>query len=309
MIKSTIRDYKTDVTQLVKKLELVPVGTKWEGSYTFDEIYQALAKSQPSLMFYGIYNSGKSSLLNSILGEEKASVNDVPETHKVTEYHWNSYMLVDTPGLNGPKDDQEVTLEEIDKHDVIMFVIDDSDNFDSEEITKRIVDILNAKKPCIIVINKKNDSTEDMILGIKAKMEKNIQALHCVSFNYEFVAVDAASAFKARKGDKSTLLKESNIETLEFMIEKKLKTVDAIQLLRSPIELATKLCETMRKQFGTAEQEEETIKLNRLAEKLYYVKEGISQEFHIALQGKLHMYGNQIYQQAVNNGGTIDETQ
>ena len=147
MIKSTIRDYKAEIVQITKKLERIPVGTDWESNYSFREIYNALEKSKPSLMFYGIYNSGKSSLLNSIFGEEKASVNDVPETHKVTAYQWNSYTLVDTPGLNGPKEDQKVTLEEIDKHDVIMFVIDDSDNFDSEEIIKRIVDILNEKKP------------------------------------------------------------------------------------------------------------------------------------------------------------------
>ena len=52
----------------------------------------------------------------------------------------------------------------------------DSDNFDSEEITKRIVDILNAKKPCIIVINQKNASGNEIhdkekILKIKEKID------------------------------------------------------------------------------------------------------------------------------------------
>ena len=309
MIKSTIRDYKSEVMQLVKSLECIPSGTKLENTYSFQEIYNALEKSQPSLMFYGIYNSGKSSLLNSIFGEEKASVNDVPETHKVTAYQWNCYTLVDTPGLNGPKEDQKVTLEEIDKHDVIMFVIDDSDNFDSDEITKRIVDILNAKKPCIIVINKKNDSDEERISNIKAKMQENIEKIHCKSKEYDFVAVNAVSAMKARKENKAILLEDSKIEVLEYLISKKLKSVEGIQMLHSPIELSVKLCEIMRSQFGIDENDEEATKLNRLAEKLYYVKEGISQEFHIALQGKLNMYGNQIYQQAINGGGTINEIQ
>ena len=309
MIKSTIRDYKAEIIQFVKKLEILPVGTKWENTYSFLEIYDALEKSQPSLMFYGIYNSGKSSLLNSIFGEEKASVNDVPETHRVTEYQWNSYTLVDTPGLNGPKEDQRVTLEEIDKHDVIMFVIDDSDNFDSEEITKRIVDILNAKKPCIIVINKKNDSDEDRISNIKAKMQENIEKLHCTSNNYDFVAVNAVSALKARKEGKSVLLEDSNIEVLEYLISKKLKSVEGIQILRSPIDLLVKLCETMRNQFGMEENDEEATRLNHLTEKLYYVKENILQEFNIALQAKLHIYGDQIYQQTVNNSQLVNQEQ
>lgn len=299
-MKSTIRDYKAEVATLIKELELIPSGTKSENTYDFKEVYMLLEKSKPSLMFYGIYNSGKSTLLNSIFGELKASVNDVPETHKVTYYPWNGYTLVDTPGLNGPISDQEVTLQEIEKHDVILFVIDDSDNFDSDVITKRIIEILNAKKPCMIVINKKNDSPKEKIDGIKCKMQKNIETLQCNITGYDFIDVDAKSAFKARIEGKKLLLEDSKIELLEFMIMKCLKSVNDIQLLRTPIDKSLQICQMMCTQFGETEENEELSKLHRLLDKLYHVKENVLQEFHISLQGKLNLFSNQIYQQAIH---------
>ena len=218
MIKSTIRDYKTEVVNLVSALQETVKGSSQDMSAPFQAIHAALEKSKPSLMFYGIYNAGKSSLLNAIFGETVASVNDIPETHKVTHYPWKGYDLIDTPGLNGPKDDEAVTLAEIQKHDVIMFVIDDSDNFDSDVITRRIVEILEAQKPCIIVINRKNDSTENEILEIKNKIDQNIKVLSNVPQNYDFVAVDAESALRARREDKKALLADSGIDVLESLI-------------------------------------------------------------------------------------------
>ena len=104
------------------------------------------------------------------------------------------------------------------KHDVIMFVMDDSDNFDSDVITRRIVEILEAQKPCIIVINRKNDSTENEILEIKNKIDQNIKVLSNVPQNYDFVAVDAESALRARREDKKALLADSGIDVLESLI-------------------------------------------------------------------------------------------
>ncbi len=111
-------------------------------------------------------------------------------------------MLVDTPGLNGPPEDEKITAEEVRHHDIIMFVIDDSDNFDSDIITKKIIEILETGKPCMIVITRKNDSDKAQILAIKAKMKQNIKKLSPVAQNYEFVDVDAASALKVKREGK-----------------------------------------------------------------------------------------------------------
>lgn len=88
MHNSTIRDYKAEAAQIYEKL----ANSSWPDSQgvskELDKILQGLDRSKPSLMFYGIYNAGKSSLLNAVFGQEKALVGDVPETHSVTAYQW-----------------------------------------------------------------------------------------------------------------------------------------------------------------------------------------------------------------------------
>lgn len=308
MIASTIRDYKTAVVDLVSELREVTKGSPQDLSASFQEVETALNKSKPSLMFYGIYNAGKSSLLNAIFGEKVASVNDVPETHKVTSYPWQGYELIDTPGLNGPKADEAVTMAEINKHDIIMFVIDDSDNFDSDVITRRIVEILEARKPCIIVINKKNDSSKAEIEEIRCKIDQNIRALSNVPLDYDFVAVDAESALRARREDKRALLNDSDIGLLESVITQKLHQVSSIQLLRAPIELSIDICAAAKKQFSGLVDSSEAAHLNELLQKLYYVKAQISQEFAIGLQTKIRTFSDQIYQQAKDSGNAEIKT-
>ena len=63
MIDSMIRDYKREVETLYEKIEKLLVGDDYKRQLA--DIRIALDKSNPSLMFYGIYNAGKSSLTNN----------------------------------------------------------------------------------------------------------------------------------------------------------------------------------------------------------------------------------------------------
>lgn len=302
MIGSKIRDYKAEVIGLEKELEqLSSEINKNKYQQKIIEIKEKIEKSEPSLMFYGIYNAGKSTLLNAIFGEEVASVNDIPETHKVTLYEWGKYILADTPGLNGPPEDEVITAAEIRRHDIIMFVIDDSDNFDSDVITKKIIEILENGKPCIIVINRKNSSNKEQILGIKAKMNKNIKALSRVSQSFEFVDVDAETALKAKQQQKIKLLEGSNIRELEYCISSRLASVDSIKLLHVPLELMIELCKEIQAILEKEIQDEESRKLYKLKETLFQVREQVQQEFSISLNNMIARYSEEIYNQASEN--------
>lgn len=302
MEESRIQDYKTEAAMLQEELEKLICGTgQAEYSGKLQEIKAELEKSQPSLMFYGIYNAGKSTLLNAIFGEEVASVNDIPETHKVTLYKWRNFTLADTPGLNGPPEDEAVTAAEIRRHDVIMFVIDDSDNFDSDVITRNIIEILETGKPCIIVINTKNDSDDEKILAIKTKMNQNIQTLNPASQNIELVDVDAETALKAKKEAKKLLLEKSKIRALEHHISSKLASVDSVQMLRVPIELVIDLCSEMQESLKNEVQDEDCRNLYQLKETLIQVREQVRQEFATALNHMLDQFGEEIYRQASEN--------
>ena len=59
-------------------------------------------KSKPdaSIMVYGVYNAGKSTLINALIGQNIAPAGDIPLTDRVDEYRWGQYAILDTPGVD-----------------------------------------------------------------------------------------------------------------------------------------------------------------------------------------------------------------
>ena len=111
-------------------------------------------------------NAGKSSLLNAILGEERAVVSDIAGTTRDvvdTLFEWNGhkFLFLDTAGLRKKsKVDYGIeffsvgrTLDAIKKADVIVHVIDAQQGA-TEQDTKIAHLIQKYTKPAVIVINK-----------------------------------------------------------------------------------------------------------------------------------------------------------
>ncbi|MBD5167113.1 MAG: hypothetical protein HDT12_04975, partial [Helicobacter sp.] len=88
------------------------------------DVDQKLQDCRPTMMLYGIYNTGKSTLLNAIFGEELAGVSDKPETSKIARYDFKGNIIYDTPGLNAPIEHEKVTMEHYKTCDMILFVFD-----------------------------------------------------------------------------------------------------------------------------------------------------------------------------------------
>ena len=74
------------------------------------------------VVVYGAYNAGKSTLINALLGEERARVGDIPTTDRVDAYDWNGYRLLDTPGVNAPIKHEQVTAEQLARIKAIVLV-------------------------------------------------------------------------------------------------------------------------------------------------------------------------------------------
>lgn len=80
------------------------------GRKSIEEIYRSkLADLRPEIMVYGIYNAGKSSIINELIQSDRAAVSDRPMTDKVDYYEWNGYRLADTPGVGAPIEHENVT--------------------------------------------------------------------------------------------------------------------------------------------------------------------------------------------------------
>lgn len=123
-------------------------------------------KADIKISLVGRPNSGKSTLLNSLIGENRAVVSDVPGTTRDSidedfTFYGSRIRVIDTAGLrkkthiktNVDFYSKTRTLESINKSDIVIHLLDAL--YGITETDKKICDeILKANKPLIIAINK-----------------------------------------------------------------------------------------------------------------------------------------------------------
>ena len=111
-------------------------------------------------------NVGKSSMLNSILGYQRAIVTDIAGTttdtiEETVEYKGISITIIDTAGIRYhttntiEKIGQERSKSSIETADIILWIIDSSTNLDDND--KQLADLLKDKQDKTIVILNKSD--------------------------------------------------------------------------------------------------------------------------------------------------------
>lgn len=200
-----------------------------------------------NVVIVGKPNVGKSSLLNSLLKENRAIVTEIPGTTRdVIEEHINLdgilVKLTDTAGIRETDDyiekiGVEKSIDKITKADLIIFVVDKSSKFEKEdiEVMKAIKD-----KPTIVLLNKSDLNKDNShiyneielknknIINISAKYGQGIDVLKDEIKNMFFssnIDISAESITNIRH-------KESLIRTYESLnvAMDTLKNVSAIDL-------------------------------------------------------------------------------
>jgi predicted GTPase len=222
-----------------------------------DACERSLGDFRPSIMLYGIYNAGKSTLLNAIMGEEKAEVGDIPTTTKLGEFEWRGYRLLDTPGIGAPEEHQKISDEEIDNCQVITFVISAEGSFETSQIYERMRYIIGKGKKLLIVLNNKSGLKPDypehqeLIQTIKDKIMKNLcdaGESESVVKKYKVLLVNAKDALDGRLENEEQLIMSSNINEFESDILKEIQRINGFNILQ---DLLKNLIETV----GTHVQE------------------------------------------------------
>lgn len=193
----------------------------------------------PTIMVYGVYNAGKSTLLNALFGQrEMAKTGDSPETAEVKAYDYNGYTIYDTPGINAPIEHQKVTDEHLKKCELVLFVLSNNGSFEEEYIYEKIGDVIKSKKPILIVLNNKSGTDMNSIEAI-AEIDKVNQHLstvcdkHGIAKSEEKVSiafVDALTALDGKIDNEQELIDESKILELEKLMDELLGSASATEV-------------------------------------------------------------------------------
>lgn len=148
------------------------------------QMYEKLATGRLEIVVFGEISTGKSALINAIVGKEVTSV-DVQGgwTKEIKQAEWatsqysvpgfaeSQILMVDTPGINEVQGQERADLakEAARRADLILFVTD-SDLNDVEHAA--LLQLLSLNKPLILVLNKKDLYSPDQRKRLREVLEK-----------------------------------------------------------------------------------------------------------------------------------------
>ena len=226
---------KNDGTPIRETLsETAPILQKYLGAAEVEDlrafVESRLNDGKPTAMVYGIYNSGKSTLLNALCGRELARVANRPETDRVTPYVWEGTEILDTPGIDAPHKHERVSREALDRTDVILFVVDSSSTFEEAAVYDEIIGILERNKPLTIAVNNKDglSRADEEYIRICDKIQENLVAaaarrgLPPDRAAPPIRMADARTGLKGRLENKPELVYASGLADLEADMKRRL---------------------------------------------------------------------------------------
>ena len=154
----------------------------------------AIKKGVP-VAIIGAPNAGKSTLLNALLGDNRAIVSDIPGTTRdsiedLITINGMIFRFIDTAGIRQTTDfieaeGEQRALQIADKADMILLVVD-VEKTSKEEIDYQLQELQKSDNQVIVVINKmdrfpyakvENYTDHPLVLPISAKNNMNIEAL------------------------------------------------------------------------------------------------------------------------------------
>lgn len=221
---------KGEISLLKEKLESL-LNTVREGK---------LMKEGIKTVIVGKPNAGKSSLLNLLVGEERAIVTDIAGTtrdilEETIVLHGISLRMIDTAGIRDTDDVVEKigvkkAVENAKDADLILYVVDSSVPLDEND--REIIELLKDKKS-IVILNKIDlkqqvtegelkEKTSHPVVAVSAKEEEGIELLEAqikdmffegnLSFNDEIYITNMRHKAALEEAKRSLEMVENSIE-------------------------------------------------------------------------------------------------
>lgn len=281
-----------------------------------EKIEPLLVYAKPKIMVYGIYNGGKSTLVNAICGRAVAEVADRPMTDRITEYDAGKYILVDSPGVNAPMQHEEIADSHLEGCHMILFVISSKGIFEDRVNYEKMGNLIQKGLPFYIVLNERSVSKEDKkkheeeLKSIERKIIKNLSAysgVPNVEGKYEVIRVNAKRAWTGIEKKKEDMFALSNIPALVRRIEFILEGRGALKQLLAPLSAMEQIIgEAEKEAFAEAGKEDYAVKREILQKKIINFRE----DFLDGIRDITGKYFDVLYNRKLgNNGASIGSIQ
>ena len=183
---------RESLRELINDVRL-PDGVRESLAHDYDAVEGMLDKLEHGhlhLAVFGRVSTGKSSLLNALIGEEAFSVSPLHgETRHSSMQPWREIeaggvFLIDTPGLDeaGGEDREAMAREVASRSDLVIFVLD-SDITDTELHALRA--LLAQGRPVLVALNKSdlftNDEKTALLESIRDKTHGIVESAHILA--------------------------------------------------------------------------------------------------------------------------------
>ena len=166
----------------------LPAGVRESLANDYQAVEGMLDKLQHGhlhIAVFGRVSTGKSSLLNALIGEQRFNVSPLHgETKRTSMERWSEVeaagvYLIDTPGLDeaGGENREEMAKEVAHRSDLVIFVVD-GDVTDSELSSLQV--LLTQGRPVVVALNKSDLYTKDeldaLLASVRSKTEGLVQS-------------------------------------------------------------------------------------------------------------------------------------
>lgn len=185
------------------------------------------------LALLGDYNTGKSTLVNALLGSRVAETGDAPTTQRPHAYDYRGFQIIDLPGGNARPAEQEEARRAIREAHFVLYVVSSAGGLDSASLWSDLCDLEQRGALYLVVINDKQSHPDDeseqkfkrtVLENFYARARQHLQR-SC--WDGWLFWVKARSAERARVQGKPLLEQGSGIIPLETALVELLSEHDA----------------------------------------------------------------------------------